>query len=83
MSAALIVDYQNVHLTRHDAFAQAHEARHETLIHPSMFAHQVLEERNSTQRDDSTKAVLRRVLVYRGLPVQDHDPKDYARSLAQ
>lgn len=80
----MVVDYQNVHLTGHDLFAVSrHEAPHTSLIDPLLFAQQLLTARNRAQRPGMAAAVLRRVLVYRGQPSPEHDPKPYARNQAQ
>ncbi len=57
--------------------------KHETLVDPGLFAGQLLAERNRRQRPGHTHAVLRKVLVYRGEPSPEHDPRDYARSQSQ
>lgn len=82
LRAALIMDYQNVHLTAAGLFLPQ-EPRHLSLIHPLQYAKQVLSERNERQRDGASLATLRRVLVNRGLPSPDNDPRGYARNQAQ
>lgn len=57
--------------------------KHETLVHPGMFATQLLRERNHRQKPGFVDAELARVLVFRGEPSPDHDPRDYARNQAQ
>lgn len=82
--AVVVVDYQNVHLTGHGLFASTrHLPKHETLIDPLLFGLALIRERNTAQRSGMAKAVLRKVLVYRGLPAPEHDPDGYARNLAQ
>lgn len=84
LRAAIVVDYQNVHLTGHGRFKSTkHGPRHEALIDPLHFANQLLQVRNARQRDSHPNAVLRAVDVYRGLPSSDHEPAAYARNLAQ
>lgn len=84
LRTTVIVDYQNVHLVGHDLFASTRLLpRHETLVDPSLFAGQLLSARNRLQREGHLLAVLRRVLVYRGQPSPEHDPKAYNRSQAQ
>jgi uncharacterized LabA/DUF88 family protein len=81
---AIVVDYQNVHLTGHGRFKSTrYGPKHEALIDPLHFSNQLLQVRNSRQRDGRPNAVLRTVDVYRGLPNGDHDPDGYARNLAQ
>ena len=48
-----------------------------------MYANQLIQARTKTQRGGRPLAQLERVLVYRGLPSPEHDPKPYARNLAQ
>jgi len=84
LRAVVVVDYQNVHLTGHGLFASTRILpRHETLVDPLLFAQQLLNTRNAIQRPGASRAVLRRVLVFRGQPSPVHDPAGYARSLAQ
>lgn len=82
LRAAIIIDYQNVHLTGHDLFAK-HLPRHETLIDPLHFARQLIRARNLAQRPGMEHVSLSRVLVYRGLPSSEHDDKGHARNQAQ
>ncbi len=84
LQASIIVDYQNVHLTGHNAFDSTKPLRrHETLVDPLLFARQLLAARNASQQQGQPLAVLKRVFVYRGIPAPDHDPNGYARNLAQ
>jgi hypothetical protein len=39
--------------------------------------------RNQAQKPGNDRAQLSRVVVNRGLPAAEHDPKPYARNLAQ
>lgn len=84
LRAVVVIDYQNVHLTGHGLFEiSKHGPPHEALIDPLLFAGQLLSTRNRLQRAGMPAAVLRRVLVYRGQPSPEHDPKPYARNQAQ
>lgn len=83
LRAAVVVDYQNIHLTAHDVFAEPGEARHETLIHPLHFANALILERNARQREGFPQAGLHRVLVYRGQPSSEHEPRQYGRTDSQ
>jgi hypothetical protein len=84
LRAVVVIDYQNVHLTAHDLFPSTkHKPRHESLLDPLLFAQRLLTARNRAQETGRPVAVLRRVLVYRGMPAADHDPVMYARSQAQ
>ena len=80
--AVVIVDYQNIHLTGHGAFGDG-RAKHEVLVHPLHMANRLLIARNSKMGPGYEPAELARVLVFRGLPSPEHDPKGYARNLAQ
>lgn len=86
LSVRVVIDYQNIHLTAHDKYAPKGLPKHETLVHPLHFAHQVLQARRVQRRDqglDAADATLGSVIVYRGLPSNKHDPKPYQRSQAQ
>lgn len=84
LRAVVIVDYQNVHLTGHGLYPSTkNRPQHEALVDPLLFAQRLLAARNRAQRPGMDPAVLRRVLVYRGQPSAEHDPKPYARNQAQ
>lgn len=84
LRAAVIMDYQNVHLTARDLFeVSKNRPPHESLVDPLHFGNQLIGARNAAQRPGMDHAVLSRVLVYRGLPSPEHDPKPYARNQAQ
>ena len=81
LRASIVIDYQNVHLTGHGLFDTTRQLpRHETLVDPLLFAGVLLRTRNRLQRPDMPHAVLRRVLVFRGLPSPEHDPRGYNRN---
>jgi hypothetical protein len=82
LRTTVVIDYQNVHLVGHAAFDE-HLPKHETLVDPALYAGQLLAERNRRQRPGHPPAVLQKVLVYRGEPSPEHDPKDYARNQSQ
>jgi hypothetical protein len=78
------MDCQNVHLTAYELFAVSrHLPRHESLVDPVHFGMQLIAARNRAQRPGMDHAVLAAVLVYRGQPSAEHDPKPYARNQAQ
>ncbi len=84
LRAVLVVDYQNVHLTAHELFAVSrHLPRHESLVDPLHFGNQLIAARNRDQRPGMDHAVLAQLLVFRGQPSAEHDPKPYARNQAQ
>lgn len=81
LRTVVVVDYQNVHLVGAGIFSPS-APRHESLVHPLHYANRLISIRNSNQRDGQPDAELSKVLVYRGLPSADIDPKPYARNLA-
>lgn len=84
LRTVVVIDYQNLHLTGHSTFpATKFGPRHDALVDPLHFANQLLGERNVRQKQGRPNAVLRRVVAFRGHPNSDHDPKGYARNLAQ
>lgn len=84
LRAAIIIDYQNVHLTGHGRFdSTRYRPKHEALVDPLHFANHLLHVRNSRQREGMAHAVLCYVDVYRGEPSPDHDPRAHARNQAQ
>lgn len=82
LRAAVIIDYQNVHLTGVDLFAAKRDPRSNPL-NPLLFATNLIAERNSRITDKRILASLTRVEVYRGLPSSVHDPRDNASNLEQ
>jgi hypothetical protein len=77
-----VIDYQNLHMTAADLFSPG-KPKHESLLDPTRYANQLIQRRNQIQLDPTLMATLTKVIVYRGLPSQKHDPKPYARNLAQ
>ena len=73
-TVAVIIDYQNIHLTAHDCFAPPGTPKHETLIHPLLFAEQVMKRRRAALTPQWITGVsdlppigeLAHVAVYRG-----------------
>lgn len=84
LRTAVVIDYQNVHLTGHGRFqATRYGPKHEALVDPLFFAQQLIQVRNARQRQGMAAAALRAVDVYRGEPSRDHEPKAHARNQAQ
>jgi hypothetical protein len=79
---AVVVDYQNMHLTARGQFTPQGTPTHHSLLHPLHLANQILIARAATQ-PMSLSAKLALVSVFRGLPSSAHAAKDYGRSLAQ
>ena len=82
LRTAVIIDYQNVHLTGAGVF-EPYQPPHEHLVHPLHFANQIITCRNRNQRQGHAAATLTKVLVHRGLPSATVNPNSYARNLAQ
>jgi uncharacterized LabA/DUF88 family protein len=81
---AVVIDYQNIHLTAHGCFAPYGTPVHQVLIHPLLFAEQLVEERALRQMDDRQKeAQLVDVFVYRGQPANSRQPDLYRVTQAQ
>jgi uncharacterized LabA/DUF88 family protein len=57
--------------------------RHQHYVDPISYAETLVSERNSRIREGYAKAVVAKVLVYRGLPSNRHQPEEYARNLTQ
>lgn len=82
LRAAIVIDYQNVHLTARDIFCPGQDAHH-ALIHPMNFARAAVNERNARQKPDMPHAQVERVTVYRGLPHADYAPEQNGRCQEQ
>jgi len=82
LSATLVIDYQNVHLTGHGMFAPNHPL-HDYLISPGRYADVLIKRRNGLQKSGHRPAIARQILVYRGLPSNQVDPVAYSRNLSQ
>lgn len=82
LRTAIILDYQNLHLTSAQLFAGSSPI-HKSLIDPSRFSMELIAQRNALQKSGYPSALATRILVFRGLPSVEHDPKNYARNLAQ
>ncbi|MGP9624292.1 hypothetical protein ACT3S7_15140 [Corynebacterium sp. AOP34-AQ2-28] len=72
LRAAVIIDYQNIHLTAHNLFSPDSPA-HEALVDPMLFSRALIEKRNSDQSAGHPRATLGSVTACRGLPSSDHD----------
>lgn len=73
---AVLLDYQNVHLTARDVFAPPGADATSTLVHPRRFAERVLAARRSP-------GSLAAVWVYRGIPSNARQPRLHAAAEAQ
>lgn len=82
LAMAIVVDYQNVHLTGASLFLPGRPPE-EGLIDPFRFACQVAQARNAKIDDEAYHAAVKRVEVFRGLPIPEDDPEAYGRNQAQ
>lgn len=78
---AVVVDYQNVHLTGTELFLPGRPVE-EGLVDPFRFACQLAKARNDGSPPEHAVEVAR-VEVFRGLPSDQDDARAYARNLAQ
>lgn len=76
---AVVIDYQNVHLTAAQLFLPDRPIE-ESLIDPFRFAKQLAKARN---KDGQHEVEVSRVEVFRGIPIPDDDPDGYRRNLEQ
>ena len=82
MRACLLIDYQNIHLTGHNHFCPRDLPRHLSLMHPAPYAEQVQKTRNA-KRHHKDPVEIERVIAFRGMPSQRHEPTSNARAQAQ
>jgi len=81
LTLAVLIDYQNIHLTARDTFAPPGTPVRDVLVHPLRFAEELLATRAANQGDPRQQsAVLSVVNVYRGAPSNRHEPTLYAVS---
>lgn len=81
---AVLMDYQNIHLTARDLFLPSCSQPADALIDPLNFALQVVAVRAARHRDSwQQTAELCDVLVFRGAPSNKRDPRLYAISQKQ
>lgn len=81
LKMAVVVDYQNVHLTAADLYMPGCPPE-DALIDPYRFASQLAQARNATN-DDMHQVEVSRVEVFRGLPIPEDDSDAYRRNQAQ
>lgn len=72
LRTAVIIDYQNIHLTAGNLFA-ADAPAHEALIDPMLFSRALIQKRNDDQAPGHPRATLSQVTACRGLPSADYD----------
>ena len=78
----IVIDYQNVHLTGASLFLPGRPPE-EGLIDPFRFACQLVQARDAKITDGRYKAAVKRVEVFRGLPIPEDDPDANRRNQAQ
>ena len=83
MRACLLIDYQNIHLTGHDAFCPEGVPRHESLLLPGSYAQQIEDVRAAMAPSEVAQAHIDRIVVFRGMPSNRKQPESYSRSQAQ
>ena len=78
LRAAVIIDYQNVHLTARNTFDPDGPVWN-SIIEPTQFARTAIAHRNKKLRPGYQAARLVRVSAFRGLPHVDHEPTQHRR----
>jgi uncharacterized LabA/DUF88 family protein len=81
LRAAVVIDYQNIHLTARDTFAPYGTPAHETLVHPVKFGEELIGRWN--ELEPSKPAELITVAAYRGAPSNRQQPDLYKATQRQ
>jgi uncharacterized LabA/DUF88 family protein len=81
-TVALVIDYQNLHLSAHYLFAK-NSPIYSSLLHPLSFANVLLVRRAILHPNLSATFSISRVDVFRGLPSNKREPRNYSRNLSQ
>lgn len=80
---ALVIDYQNVHLSAHEIFSPSRPIE-ESLICPVKFARQLQKIKNKDSAEKlGCSFSISRIEVYRGLPSSEANPRANAWNLMQ
>lgn len=80
---AVVVDYQNMHLTAHEYFTKPHGYKpHQALIDPFKLAFQIAAAKNATT-DSGFHVEVSRIEVFRGIPSAEFDPQGHWRNQKQ
>ena len=82
LTMAVVIDYLNVHLTGASLFLPGRPPE-EGLFDPFRFACQLAQARNANIDDPAHHASVKRVEVFRGLPIPEDDPDAYRRNQTQ
>jgi hypothetical protein len=87
LRGALVIDYQNVHMTAHDIFGKPKGADiHESLIHPVHLASVIEGKKQDLYQQDPSKDFrvrINTIEVYRGLPSPQVNPEGHRRNIKQ
>lgn len=81
-SMAVVIDYQNVHMTAADVFLP-NSPKEDALISPLKFGQRLAAVKNASMQDPNDYVKLARVDVFRGLPLEEDPSEGYRRNLAQ
>ena len=81
--AALVIDYQNTHLTAARLFCP-NKPYYEALIDPVLYAKQLERVKNANKRiSDESNIEITHIEVFRGLPLAAKDPSANSRNIQQ
>lgn len=92
LQAVVVIDYQNIHLTGRDVFAPQGTSARDCIVHPLLFAEQVLAKRaeriaihalKNPGTPPTPNVELKSVRVFRGQPSNKKNPTLYSASQAQ
>lgn len=81
-SMAVVIDYQNVHMTAADVFLP-NSPKEDALISPLKFGQRLAAVKNASLQDPNDYVRLARVDVFRGLPLEKDPSEGYRRNQAQ
>lgn len=80
----VVIDYQNIHLTARDLFVGPRTPAQKSQVHPLKFAERIVTLRSARRKQREKRPIqLRRVLVFRGQPRFDREPRLYDITDAQ
>ncbi len=79
-TAHLFIDYQNLHMSAYESFANYGAEVYDSLIHPGKFGDQTMSARTAAGHAPAT---LERIHVFRGLPGRNKEGKAHARNQRQ
>ena len=82
MRVGFVIDYQNFHLTAHHHF-RGNSVKQKSLLHPLNLCDVALKRRSEYFQNEEHKLEITQIRVFRGLPSNKRDSKNYARNLSQ